>query len=675
MPAGPGRSERVRLRLRALDVPGVDMDAVLRDTGLVVERLFRRADDFLGDADYDGVEEAAAFHTKAVGVTFGDRQAVLAALRPGDRLRLRREPANPHDPHAVLVLTGDDRAAGYLNARLAGRLAPLMDAGIRYVASVAGVTGGGDPGYAAPGPREVGGPRGGPDGLRREPEASAGRGGRAIGVNLFIEREPEDPAAVADGPRPAATARGWRAGGPREALARLPIYLNAGRPFRPGLGEALDLLAGGRRAALILPPGRGRATAVAAAAALTVAGGRGALVIVPTQSHAVHRGGQLASRLGPLGIRVDVTHGLASLAARDRLDEMLRRGAVDVLVATAEVLREPGRVSLFAPRAGTVVVDGGVEQDWQAALSDLDGAAVVAVGNGTLCRGVARAVAATAIVHEQASHAPLTIVDRRGEAAPDGVWPILEQALSRGEKTVAIVAPREAAVQIARLARDRRTSGRPSPGGAGGVAYLHGGLPFRLREIVTQAFREGRLDVLVTTVALDEEALPPDVQHLVVGAVAPDLDWCLAACGAALAGHRPVTITLAAGTDDRDRYRRVLDARSPGRETLIAVYRAIRDWRADQPFPWPDEAAWAHLGAAVPGLARGTVEAACDVFVEAGLASRETVPGGSQMQLYAGRRDLATSLRHREGRRARDAFEAGAAWMLTAPPAEVERSL
>jgi hypothetical protein len=41
----------------------------------------------------------------------------------------------------------------------------------------------------------------------------------------------------------------------------------------------------------------------------------------------------------------------------------------------------------------------------------------------------------------------------------------------------------------------------------------------------------------------------------------------------------------------------------------------------------------------------------------------------------AGRRDLAASLRHREGRRARAAFEAGAAWMLSAAPAEVERSL
>ena len=76
--------------------------------------------------------------------------------------------------------------------------------------------------------------------------------------------------------------------------------------------------------ALIVPPGRGRATAIAGAAALTVAGGRGALVVVPAKSHAVHRAGQLASRLRPLGVCVETAHGLLPLAARDRLDEMLR---------------------------------------------------------------------------------------------------------------------------------------------------------------------------------------------------------------------------------------------------------------------------------------------------------------------------------------------------------------
>jgi single-stranded-DNA-specific exonuclease len=625
---------RVRLRLRALDVPGVDINAVLRDTGAMIDRLFRRAGDFLGGSRYDGVDDGSAVHTKAVGVTFGGRQAVLATLAPGDRVRLRREPANPHDPHAVEVVTVDDRPVGYLNARLAGRLAPLMDAGVRYVATATGLTGGGEPGHA-------------------------------LGVNLFIEREPD--VADAPGALPGGPWRRWRAGGAREVLGRLPMSLNAGRSFRAGPAEALELVAAGRPVALIAPPGRGRAVVVAAAAALAAAGTRRTLVVVPSRSHAVHRAAQLAARLGPLRVTVDAAHGLATLQAQDLLEERLRRGGVDVLVATVEALREPGRFADFLPAAETVVADGLADSDWRAVPPEIAAQTVLAVGHGGHCRAAARARSGMAMVQDHAPRAPLTVADRRAALGPDGLWPVIEQALTAGGKMLAVVAPRDAAVTLAVRARERRE----------GVAYLHGGLPARLREIVTQAFREGRLDALVTTVALDEEMLPPDVQQVVLGAAAPDLDWGLALCGAALGGHRPVTITLAAGADDCARYRRALEERAPGRETLAAVYRALRDWRGDAPFAWPDDTAWAHLAAAVPGVAREAIDAACDIFVEAGLASRETGTGGSQVQLNpaAGRRELAASFRYREGRRAREAFEAGAAWMTGAATQDVERAL
>jgi replicative superfamily II helicase len=295
---------------------------------------------------------------------------------------------------------------------------------------------------------------------------------------------------------------------------------------------------------------------------------------------------------------------------------------------------------------------------------------VFAVGSGSLCRNVARCLTETSIVHVHAPRAPVTVVDRRADRlGVDGITGIVDEALARGEKTVAIVAPREAAVQIGSAIRERRGSG---------VAYLHGGLSPRLRAIVTDAFRDGRLDALITTPAFDEEALPPDVRQIVLGAVGPDVERCTAAIGGGLAGHRPVTVTLAAGPDDPERYRRVLDEEAPPREALAGIYRALRDWRGTEPFVWPADETWAYLSAAIPGLARRTIDAACDIFVEAGLASRETIAAAAcavQLRPAAERRDLAASLRHREGRRARAVFEAASAWMLAATPADVERSL
>src|SRR5207302_260068 len=103
------------------------------------------------------------------------------------------------------------------------------------------------------------------------------------------------------------------------------------------------------------------------------------------------------------------------------------------------------------------------------------------------------------------------------------------------------------------------------------------------------------------------------------------------------------------------------------REVLAAVYRELRRWRGDAAWAWPDDATWAHLSRALPDLPRSAVDGAVAIFEEAGLATREIVLGRSEVQLLpALRRDLGASLRYREGRRERDAFEEFARWALRA---------
>src|SRR4030067_1314639 len=116
--------------VRDLQPPGVDLDAVLTDSRLLVERLFARAEDYLGDGAL-GIEEAGAFNTKVVGVTFEGRQEVVRTLAAGDVLRLQREPGNRVDPHAIQVLTSPGRQVGSLSPRLAARLAPPRGDGAR----------------------------------------------------------------------------------------------------------------------------------------------------------------------------------------------------------------------------------------------------------------------------------------------------------------------------------------------------------------------------------------------------------------------------------------------------------------------------------------------------------------------------------------------------------------
>lgn len=65
--------------------------------------------------------------TKVVGVTFENRQEVVARLQMGDRVWLEREPFNPYDVNAIKVTRNNGEQIGYINRHLALSLAPIMD--------------------------------------------------------------------------------------------------------------------------------------------------------------------------------------------------------------------------------------------------------------------------------------------------------------------------------------------------------------------------------------------------------------------------------------------------------------------------------------------------------------------------------------------------------------------
>jgi hypothetical protein len=57
------------------------------------------------------------------------------AAAPGEALELRRDPANEHDPNAIMVLAGGE-LIGFVPRELAAELAPELDAGRPWSAAV-----------------------------------------------------------------------------------------------------------------------------------------------------------------------------------------------------------------------------------------------------------------------------------------------------------------------------------------------------------------------------------------------------------------------------------------------------------------------------------------------------------------------------------------------------------
>jgi hypothetical protein len=65
--------------------------------------------------------------TRVVGVTFENRQEVVARLQMGDLIWLEREPGNPFDLNAIRVSRNNGEQIGYLNRYLASNIAPDLD--------------------------------------------------------------------------------------------------------------------------------------------------------------------------------------------------------------------------------------------------------------------------------------------------------------------------------------------------------------------------------------------------------------------------------------------------------------------------------------------------------------------------------------------------------------------
>lgn len=73
-------------------------------------------------------EEDLSMETRVVGVTYDNRQSVIADMEKNEHVLLVREPENPVDDNAVGVKRINGRQIGYLPRELAAKLAPRLDA-------------------------------------------------------------------------------------------------------------------------------------------------------------------------------------------------------------------------------------------------------------------------------------------------------------------------------------------------------------------------------------------------------------------------------------------------------------------------------------------------------------------------------------------------------------------
>ncbi|MDR7550746.1 MAG: HIRAN domain-containing protein, partial [Armatimonadota bacterium] len=603
--------EGVRLVIEHLWTPEVDLQAVAADTRTVLDRLFSRAGDYLDRARLE-IEWSPAFHTKVVGVTFEGRQMILPQVQPGERLRLVRDPTNPHDPHAVKVCRRDGGHLGFLRAPLAARLAPAMDAGGRYVATAVGLTGGGD---------------------------------HAWGLNILVEREePRSEGAEGAGERIRLA--------PPDVASVLSARWLRGRPFSPVPREALDVLLAGGRAAVRLGPGRGLVVACAAAAVGLTARGEGPVAVVLPRAAEVEAWYGLAGPwLRGLGLRPALLHGALPVSAAARILDRARRREIDVIFASVERLCAGG---LF-PESLVAVMDWLTDEEdldrLRRAFGDRITFLTGPVSEPRLC-GAASLLGIDRVIASPPPRTDLRIVDRRGRGEPVQ----LARAGGRGETVLVVAFGAGAAVEEAGRLRALH------PESADRIAYYHDGLPAVLRRVLEDLYAAGALVAIVAGSLFVHPALPRDVSRIVATRLPPSRLLAADSLGSVTSSGQGTVVELAYGPGALEAVQAALGALHPSRETLIRCYHHLRGIAQGGSWTWPDGPPSCVSEA---GLDAGTLASAVEVFVEAGVITREGVEGGGVRCALADparRADLERSLRYREGRRAWAAWEDVRAW-------------
>lgn len=607
-----------------------------------MDRLYLEGNIWLEDDYYRDIINRQEFFTKAVGVTFENRQELIGSINDGDKIELRREPFNSHDPFAVGIFK-DGSCLGYLNARLARYLSPGIDRGLVYDACITQVT---------------------------------GRGKDTLGLNLCLRRLDNN----IDRQELEKTREKLGQMSPEMLWEEIRAAILGEYHFHPKQEEALESLKNGDNSLVIFTTGRGKSAVFQAMAAYVALFDKKVTVIVyPLRSLVNDQYHRLREKMSSLGLCAEAINGSMSPGGKKEFFNKLYQGSLDVILTTPEFLEYHLEKFSRYQEIGFFVVDEahhlarakrrGYKQlptSWKKLGQPL-ALSVTATADQGASQKIVDGLHCRRVIIENHVRENLQLVDRRNER--DKIT-YLVKLISSGERAVIYVNSRKQAYQLAADLRLFYPPGREK------IGYYHGGLNGEDRVILENMFRQGSLQVMVTTSAFGEGIDIPDIQHVVLYHLCFSRAEFNQLSGRAGRDRRDAYIHMIFGERDRRLNEFILESAAPSREVLGKLYLYLREQALymDPLNITNHQIQEAMQQAGFKSFREQTVSACLAIFEELGLLRREIEE--NKRYLYLAPRppeklDLTDSVRYLEGLEEWEEFQEFADYVLTEEAASI----
>ena len=600
------------------------------DDAQFLESLFSHRDEYLSRDRFATIGDAGEFFTKVVGVSFEGRQDVVAGLRAGQSLELLRQPDNPVDPSAIAVRYGALQI-GFLKKEIAKRIAPNIDAGDRYLATVGSLTGGGAKNY---------------------------------GINIFVRRS-------------RVPAREQRSEAKRELASTdaLRVALIGERPLRDAQRAVLARVERGVNTLAVLGTGRGKSLCFQMPAAeRALERGEKTLVFYPLRALANDQFDALTRRLDGFGLRVLRANGSIDGGEREELDAALADGSWDIILSTPEYATYH-REAFSRPcnRPAFVVVDEahhlyeskhraayGTLGEVIASLGNPQVLALTATANEAAFAEIRRALAIESWIIDPTVRDNLHLVDTRNVTDKNAY---LARELDGEGKAIVYCNSRS---EVTKLAERLRARFGPS------VAFYHAGVPNAERRQIEDLFRRGGARIVVATSAFGEGIDLPDVRDVVLYHLNFDFTEFNQMSGRAGRDGLDARIHLLYGDGDRRINDFIIGRSAPTIETLRELYRGMKSLASDDVLRMTHEDVARTLDLDVAD--GSTVGGAVRIFAEAGLVATGNDDDGRFVRFLPAPQkvDLTKTSRYAEGIAEREGFEKFCGLALSADAATLE---